>query len=235
MHIPATFLLHFLTALSFTGLASSFVTNIPSQHSSFLGTTQRNYVDSRLHMGADSEVAFNKLDGTGLRVGIIKTRWNTLHVENLVGGIKESLKECNVTEVFETEVPGSFELPLAARLLALSGTVDAIICTGVLIKGETYHFEYICDAVSTGLMNVGLQTTTPVIFGVLTCLNEEQVISRSCGESNHGCDWGKTAVEMALLKKAAFGKGSKRGSMGFGSAVTPVDSSKTEEKRGGFF
>ena len=187
-------------------------------------------------MGADSEVSFSKLDGTGLRVGIIKTRWNTKHVENLVNGAKESLKECNVTTIFETEVPGSYELPLAARLLALSGTVDAIICTGVLIKGETKHFEYICDAVSSGLMTVGLQTTTPVVFGVLTCLNEEQVISRSCGDNNHGCDWGKTAVEMALLKREAFGQAKKRGNMGFGSSeITPVDAASADVKKGGFF
>merc|ERR1712157_73177 len=189
---------------------------------------------SALNMGAESEVSFDTLDGTKLRIGIIKTRWNSIHVSNLVSGIKEGLKECNVTNIFETEVPGSFELPYAARLLALSGTVDAIICTGVLIKGETYHFEYICDAVSTGIMNVGLQTMTPVIFGVLTCLNEEQVISRSCGDNNHGVSWGKTAVEMALLRRDAFG-GKKKGSMGFGNLVKVDGSSEDTGKKNGFF
>merc|ERR1712151_1038578 len=125
----------------------------------------------------------------------------------LVDGTKKALKECNVKDdyIFETEVAGSFELPLAAKFLALSGTVDAIVCAGVLIKGETYHFEYISDAVAKGLMNVGIATSTPVVFGVLTCLNEEQVKARSTGESNHGYDWGKTAVEMALLRSEATG------------------------------
>jgi 6,7-dimethyl-8-ribityllumazine synthase len=78
------------------------------------------------------------LDGADIRVGIIRTRWNDEHVGNLVDGTKKALKECNVKEenIFETTVPGSFELPLAARFLALSGTVDAIVCAGVLIKGE---------------------------------------------------------------------------------------------------
>lgn len=87
---------------------------------------------------AESEVSFGSLDGSDVRVGIIRTRWNDEHVSNLVTGCKKALKECNVQEenIFETSVPGSYELPLAARFLALSGTVDAIVCAGVLIKGE---------------------------------------------------------------------------------------------------
>ncbi|KAG9068467.1 hypothetical protein KI688_010737 [Linnemannia hyalina] len=82
---------------------------------------------------------------------------------------------------------------------------DAVICIGVLIKGSTMHFEYICEAVSQGIMRVGLDSGVPVIFGVLTCLNEEQALSRAgldkAGKGhNHGIDWGSGAVEMALLK-----------------------------------
>ncbi|KAG0215917.1 hypothetical protein BGX28_007143 [Mortierella sp. GBA30] len=82
---------------------------------------------------------------------------------------------------------------------------DAVICIGVLIKGSTMHFEYICEAVSQGIMRVGLDSGVPVIFGVLTCLNEEQALSRAgmdkAGKGhNHGLDWGSGAVEMALLK-----------------------------------
>lgn len=158
---------------------------------------------------AESEVSFQKdMDGTNMRIGIIKTRWNDKHVDNLVSGIKTALAECKVQEdnIFETSVPGAFELPIAAQFLALSGTVDAIICTGVLIKGDTMHFEYISDAVSKGIMNIGLNTRTPVIFGVLTCLTEAQVVARSTpGNGNHGYDWGKTAVEMALLRAEALG------------------------------
>ena len=180
---------------------------------------------------------FSDLDGEGVRVGIIRTRWNKEYVDKLVDGAKEALKECNVAEenIFVKEVPGSFELPLAARLLAMSGSVDAIICDGVLIKGETYHFEYISEAVSSGIMSAGLQTMTPIVFGVLTCLNEKQVKDRSGGKSNHGYDWGKTAVEMALLRREAAGmmdgKGAEKlAEMGFGKA-------KVEEgkERVGFF
>ncbi|KAG0296367.1 hypothetical protein BGZ96_009604 [Linnemannia gamsii] len=82
---------------------------------------------------------------------------------------------------------------------------DAVICIGVLIKGSTMHFEYICEAVSQGIMRVGLDSGVPVIFGVLTCLNEEQALSRAGLDKdgrghNHGIDWGSGAVEMALLK-----------------------------------
>lgn len=174
-----------------------------------------------------------------MRIGIIRTRWNDEHVSNLVDGIKKGLKECKVEEdnIFETSVPGSFELPLAARFLALSGTVDAIITTGVLIKGDTMHFEYIADAVTKGIMNIGIQTSTPVVFGVLTCLNEDQVKARSSGDNNHGYDWGKTAVEMALLRTEALGgkadKKAKLGEMGFSEEK---DALEKEKKQGaGFF
>lgn len=190
-------------------------------------------------MGADSEVSFGDLNGEDVRVGIIRTRWNDEHVSNLVSGAKKAMKECNVKDdnIFVTEVPGAFELPLAARFLALSGTVDAVICCGVLIKGDTLHFEYICDTVSSGIMSVGLQTSTPCIFGVLTCLDEQQVIKRSSGDNNHGEDWGKTAVEMALLRNEAMGAKApktKMDSLGFGTAEK-VDAGKKEVSKPGFF
>ncbi len=156
---------------------------------------------------------------------------------NLVDGAKKALAECKVKEdnIFETEVPGSFELPLAAKFLAMSGTVDAVICAGVLIKGDTLHFEYICDAVSKGIMNVGIQTNLPMIFGVLTCLDEEQVKKRSTGDNNHGYDWGKTAVEMALLRTEALGAGKPSG-MGFSSPTElKVQTDEGEKKKVGFF
>jgi 6,7-dimethyl-8-ribityllumazine synthase len=104
----------------------------------------------RHQQAAESEVSFEaNMDGSAMRIGIIRTRWNENHVQSLNTACKQALKDCKVDEanIFETSVPGSFELPLAARFLALSGTVDAIVCIGVLIKGETMHFEYIADAV----------------------------------------------------------------------------------------
>lgn len=178
------------------------------------------------------------LDGTNVRIGIIRTRWNDEYVSELVQNARSALKECNVTEanIFETSVPGAYELPLAARFLALSGTVDAIICAGVLIKGDTYHFEYISEAVSSGIMSVGLQTSTPVVFGVLTCGTKEQVKART----NHGTDYGKTAVEMALLRSEALGAGKKKSAktgldaVGFGGAENGAKKEK-EKTAPGFF
>mmetsp|Transcript_17199 Transcript_17199/g.26068 ORF Transcript_17199/g.26068 Transcript_17199/m.26068 type:complete len:226 (-) Transcript_17199:237-914(-) len=205
----------------------------------FIPPTARTTLSGSAIKAAESEVTFGELDGEDVRVGIIRTRWNEEDVSNLVDGARKALKECKVKEenIFETEVPGSFELPLAAKFLAMSGTVDAIICAGVLIKGDTMHFEYICDTVSSGIMNVALNTNTPVIFGVLTCLNEEQVKKRSTGDSNHGYDWGKTAVEMAILKNQATGvkdkgKSEKLNALGFNK-----EESNAEEKKKvpGFF
>lgn len=213
-------------ALAMTPLASSFA---PRATSSSFGIALK---------GAESEVSFEKLDGSDVRVGIISTRWNEEAVGNLVEGCKKALKECNVKEenIFETSVPGCYELPLAARFLALSGTVDAIVTAGVLIKGDTLHFEYISESVASGLMSVGLNTQTPVVYGVLNCLNEDQVKARSSGDNNHGYDWGKTAVEMALLRNDAMAiknpNADKLVSMGFGKP-TAVESDKKPSP--GFF
>lgn len=126
----------------------------------------------------------------------------------------------------------------------MSGTVDAIICCGVLIKGDTYHFEYISDAVTKGIMDVNLSTMTPVIYGVLNCLDEEQVAKRSSnanGGHNHGEDWGKTAVEMAIMRREALTKGGAAGegkaakleAMGFGAKGPEKDGAAAEKP--GFF
>ncbi|CAM9955178.1 unnamed protein product [Ectocarpus sp. 12 AP-2014] len=180
-------------------------------------------------MMAAEGVTFGELDGTDVRVGIISTRWNEEIVNRLTDGVKESLKECNVTDanIFETKVPGAFELPLAARFLSLSQTVDAVVCVGCLIKGDTMHFEYIAESTCKGLMDVSIQTSTPVVLGVLTCTEEEQAIKRSTGDNNHGVDWGKTAVEMGLLRMSATGIGKKAskskhgagGALGFGKSL----------------
>jgi len=163
-------------------------------------------------------VSFPELDGADVKVGIIKARWHDGIIGSLTDGAKAALIECGVKEenIIETEVPGSFELPLASRYLALSGTVDAILPVGVLIKGDTYHFEAISDSVSSSLMSVGLQTGVPTIFGVLTVNTEEQAVARSTGANNHGTQWGKAAVEMALLRNSAIGKTKKKFFLGFG-------------------
>lgn len=172
------------------------------------------------------EVDFPELDGKSCRIGIITARWHPEIIDSLVAGAKEAFKECGVSEdnLVISEVPGAFELPLAARYMALSGTVDAILPVGVLIKGETLHFEVISDSVTSGLMNVGLQTGVPVLFGVLTAMTEKQALERATGSNNHGIQWGKAAVEMALLRTSAIGKapGDKL-FLGFGTAAPVAD------------
>lgn len=212
----------------------------PALTSAFAPTHGASSSPASLLKAAESEVSFGDLDGSDIRIGIIRTRWNDEHVTNLVDGCKKALKECNVKEenIFETSIPGAYELPLSARFLALSGTVDAIVTAGVLIKGETMHFEYISDAVSSGLMSVQLQTQCPVVYGVLNCMNEDQVKSRSTGDNNHGYDWGMTAVEMALLRNEALNIASGAGKSplaDLGFAKSESEEKEAKEAKPGFF
>ncbi|TQV95768.1 hypothetical protein V2A60_000944 [Cordyceps javanica] len=154
-------------------------------------------------------------DGSALRIGIVHARWNATIIEPLVAGAKAKLLECGVKEsnIVVQSCPGSWELPIATKRLYVaskyqttggSPAFDAIIAVGVLIKGETMHFEYIADSVSHGLMRVQLDTDIPVIFGVLTVLNDEQALARAGVDGkghNHGEDWGLAAVEMGVKRR----------------------------------
>ncbi|KAI8912004.1 hypothetical protein DFJ77DRAFT_85185 [Powellomyces hirtus] len=150
-----------------------------------------------------------RADGKGLRILIVHTRWNLPVVTALLNGCVNSLKEHGVFDITIRDVAGCFELPFGVSSLLSQGTYDAAIAIGVLIKGSTMHFEYIADASTSGLMRVGLDSKKPVIFGVLTCLTEEQSKQRAgiAGPNgdeghNHGADWGAAAVEMARLNGA---------------------------------
>ncbi|KAJ3177435.1 lumazine synthase [Geranomyces variabilis] len=144
-------------------------------------------------------------DGKGLRILIVHTRWNAPIVNALVEGATAALRAAGVAEITTRDVPGCYELPLATASLLAQQPYDAAISIGVLIKGSTMHFEYIADAASHGLMRVGLDAKRPVIFGILTCLTEDQAKERAgiagAGDEghNHGRDWGLAAVEMARL------------------------------------
>jgi len=174
-------------------------------------------------------VDFPELDGSEMRIGIIRARWHADIGNSLVAGVKESLSECGVLEenIIESEVPGSFELPLAARYLALSGTVDAIVPIGILIKGDTLHFEVIAESTTKALMDVGLSTGVPVMMGVLTVNTEEQAVARSTGSNNHGLQWGKAAVEMGLLRASAIGRKGRKFFLGFGTEEDKAEKEKT--------
>ncbi|EGD85403.1 6,7-dimethyl-8-ribityllumazine synthase [Trichophyton rubrum D6] len=173
--------------------------------------------------------AAQTVDGSNLRIAIVHARWNWKIIEALVAGAKKSILAAGVKEenIVVQSVPGSYELPFgvksvyeasqaqstsntaAAGCLGAAKPFDAIVAIGALIKGETMHFEYIADAVSHGLMRLQLDMGVPVIFGVLTVLNDEQGLARAglCegGKShNHGEDWGSAAVEMGFKRKGAL-------------------------------
>jgi len=166
-----------------------------------------NLEDTDPHLSKEIPIHLPSLENiAGLRVGVIRTSWNETLVGSLHTKCLQALKEYGVNPeniVQDYDVPGSFELPFAAQSLAQSGAVDVVICFGVLIKGETMHFEYISAAVSTGLMQVQLNTGVPVIYGVLNCLTLEQAAVRcgTTGDSILPQSLAATAIRMASLKK----------------------------------
>jgi 6,7-dimethyl-8-ribityllumazine synthase len=141
-------------------------------------------------------------DGRGLRVGVIVSRFNAAVTGRLRAGAQEALAQAGVLAhaIEAVEVPGAFELPMAARALARSGRVDAIACLGCVIRGETPHFEYISAAVAHGVMQAALETHVPMAFGVLTTDTVAQAEARSApGPANKGFEAACAAVEMARL------------------------------------
>lgn len=147
------------------------------------------------------------LEGKEMRVGIVSSRWHLAHVTKMVDDMKATLGELGLRsdDIPTMQVPGSFELPIAARLMASAQKVDAIICVGVLIKGDTDHYDLIASSVASGLMDLQLSTMVPTIFGVLTCSDEQQVIERVSGSKREAPDWARTAVEMGMLRKSQMG------------------------------
>lgn len=153
---------------------------------------------------AGSQSNLVELDGTGLRVAILSARFNDHIVTALRDGARRGLKRLGVvdTDVMEAWVPGAFELPLAAQAIAETGKVDAVLCLGTVIRGDTPHFDYVCGESARGIQNVQLATGVPVMFGVLTVNTEQQALDRSGpGIDNKGDEAAVGAVEMALLLK----------------------------------
>lgn len=150
------------------------------------------------------ELSSRKVNGNGLRIGICHTQWNKEIVGSLVSGCEQELKAQGVSEVIVVAVPGSYELPYGASQMISAYNLDGVVCIGCLIKGDTMHFEYISEAVTQGIMRINLDTGAPVLFGVLTCMTEEQARLRAGLEStghNHGVEWAQSVVEMAQLKQ----------------------------------
>ena len=139
----------------------------------------------------------------GLRFAVIVSEWNNHITDSLFKGTEEALLNCGVKEndIVRIDVPGSFELIYGAKL-ASKYNYDAIICIGSVIKGETDHFDFVCNAVSLGIKDLNLQLNIPVIFGVLTDNIEQQAIDRSGGKhGNKGVEAAITAIKMAHLNK----------------------------------
>jgi 6,7-dimethyl-8-ribityllumazine synthase len=151
-------------------------------------------------------VAPEGLTGAGLRIGVVRARWNADIVDRLAQGVGRGLAALEVApgDVVDITVPGSFELPMGARILAASGEVDAVICLGSVIRGETTHYELVAGESAAGIQQVQLTTGVPVAFGVLTTEDREQALARSEGPGGHnvGEDAAVVAVEMARLAAA---------------------------------
>lgn len=143
----------------------------------------------------------NTPNSKGMRFAIIVSEWNEHITNNLYNGAEQALLECGVkqNDIVRIDVPGSFELVFGAKISS-KYNYDAIICLGSVIKGETDHFHYVCNAVSSGIKDLNITLDIPVIFGVLTDNTEEQAINRSGGKhGNKGVEAAITAIKMAHL------------------------------------
>jgi len=150
------------------------------------------------HRAADAALPLP--DGSGLRVVIVSARFNDLVTSQLLDGATGALGRMGVTDVAVEWVPGAYELPLAARVLAERDDVDAVVALGCVIRGDTPHFDYVAGGAAQGLLDASLATGTPVIFGVLTTENLHQALLRADpARMDKGGEAAQAAVEMARL------------------------------------
>jgi len=137
-------------------------------------------------------------DGSACRIGIVVAEWNEAVTGALLAGCRDTLTEAGVKQenILTKFVPGTFELALGAQLLCTQD-LHAVICLGCVVQGETRHFDFICDAAAQGIMRVGLDSSKPVIFGVLTTDDQEQALERAGGKhGNKGSEAAYTALRM---------------------------------------
>tara|TARA_B100000497_G_C7335880_1_gene221570 strand:- start:61 stop:543 length:483 start_codon:yes stop_codon:yes gene_type:complete len=142
-------------------------------------------------------------DSSNMKIGIVVSKWNNKITDGLYNGAFTTLIESGVSEnnIEKIEVPGSFELIFGAKVLSRKD-VDAIICLGSVIQGETKHFDYVCQAVSNGIKDLNISLNIPVIFGVLTDNTMEQAVNRSGGKhGNKGVEAAVTAINMVHLNQ----------------------------------
>jgi 6,7-dimethyl-8-ribityllumazine synthase len=154
-------------------------------------------------------VISSAIDATRLRFAIVVARWNETITRKLLEGAVATLKEQGTPDeaIDIAWVPGSMELPLAAQRLALSNRYAAVICLGVVIRGETTHDQHINRAVTNAITQIALETNIPVLFGVLTCETMDQAVQRAGGEvGNKGAECAEAAIQMVGLMKNLPGK-----------------------------
>ncbi len=140
---------------------------------------------------------------SGLRLGVVRSRWNVDVVDRLASGIDLALAHCGAVAQTELDVPGALEIPFAADGLARSGDVDGIVAIGAVIRGETTHYELVSEGCLRGLQDVQLATGVPIGFGLVTVENLDQALARSEGPEGHnvGADATFVAVELAQLRQ----------------------------------
>ena len=143
-------------------------------------------------------------DASEMRFGVVVSDWNSEVTHSLLDGALKTLRKHGVPEkeIIVKHVPGSFELPLAAQWIAEYDDVDGIICLGCVIQGETPHFTYVCQGVTSGIAQLNMEYNIPVIFGVLTTNSHQQALDRSGGKlGNKGDEAAVTAIKMAALQR----------------------------------
>ena len=144
-------------------------------------------------------------DGSPYRIGVIAAEWNPEVTDALLQGAVDTLNEHGVKaeNLLVRRVPGTFELTSAADMMLGTPNIDAVICIGCVIQGETRHFEFICQAVSQGITNVALKRERPVIFSVLTCDTMQQALDRAGGRhGNKGVEGAITALKMIAYQRS---------------------------------
>ncbi|WP_288782997.1 6,7-dimethyl-8-ribityllumazine synthase [uncultured Cutibacterium sp.] len=135
------------------------------------------------------------LNGSGLRVGVVASQWHDAVMTGLLDGALRGLRGSGVSDPVVVRVPGSFELPVACASLA--DHFDALVALGVVIRGGTPHFDYVCDAATRGITDVAVRTKTPIGFGLLTCDDDAQALDRAGLEGSHE-DKGYEAAQAAI-------------------------------------
>lgn len=168
--------------------------------------------DNSLSKGAEEQLP----DVSDKTFAVVVSDWNDDITHAMMDACVQTLKDNGVQDenILVSHVPGAYELPIGARLIMSREKVDAAICIGCVIKGETQHDEYINNAVAQGIMNLSLASTKPVIFGVLTPNDHQQAVDRAGGKyGNKGVEAAVTAIKMVDLARGAVGG---KGRIGFG-------------------